>query len=129
MPDKPSTLADSATLCDALVDALGDGKGQDITRLEVSQLTTMADFMIIASGTSSRHVKALASNTVDAMRDQGIRPRGVEGEEDGDWVLLDFGDVIVHVMQRAVRDHYDLEGLWQSGFGDAMLRRARDVAD
>ncbi len=129
MPDKPSTLADSATLCDALVGALGDGKGQDITRLEVSQLTTMADFMIIASGTSSRHVKSLASNTVDAMRERGIRPRGVEGEEDGDWVLLDFGDVIVHVMQRAVREHYDLEGLWQAGFGDAMLRRARDVAD
>ncbi len=129
MPDNNPTLADSAALCDALVRALEDGKGQDISRLDVSRLTTMADFMVIVSGTSSRHVKALATNTVDALREQGIRPRGVEGEESGEWVLLDFGDVIVHVMQKQVREHYDLEGLWQAGFNEAMLRRARDIAD
>ena len=108
---------------------LDDSKAADLVRMDVSKLTTMADYMVVVTGTSSRHVKALAKNTIDGMRERGVRPRGVEGEEDGEWILLDYGDVIVHVMQRTVRDHYDLESLWQSGFNEALLKRARDVAD
>ena len=109
---KTHTHADSARLCDTLVALLEDNKGLDITRMDVSALTTMADFMVVVTGTSSRHVKALAANTIDAMRERGLRPRGVEGDEEGDWILLDYGDVICHIMQRSVREHYDLEGLW-----------------
>lgn len=129
MAETNPTLAASRSLCDDLVSLLEDGKGLDITRMDVSAMTTMTDFMVVVTGTSNRHVKALAANTIDAMRERGVRPRGVEGEETGEWVLLDYGDVIVHVMQKSVRDHYDLEGLWQSGFSDALLRRAPDAAD
>ncbi len=128
MPE-PTTFADSVALCDRLDGALSDGKALDITRMDVSKLTTMADFMLVATGTSSRHVKALAANTVDTMREHGVRPRGSEGEDAGEWILLDFGDVIVHVMQKTVREHYDLESLWQAGFQDVAQRRATDVAD
>jgi ribosome-associated protein len=129
MPDKQPTIADSSRLCDTLISLLEDGKGLNITRMDVSKLTTMADFMVVVSGTSSRHVRALAVNTVDSMREKGVRPRGVEGEDSGEWILLDFGDVIVHVMQKSVREHYDLEGLWQAGFSEVLQRRAREVVD
>ena len=129
MPDNQPTIADSARLCDTLIGLLEDGKGLDITRMDVSQLTTMTDFMVVVSGTSSRHVKSLAVNTVDAMREKSVRPRGVEGEDSGEWILLDFGDVIVHVMQKSMREHYDLEGLWQAGFNEILQRRARDVVE
>lgn len=123
------TIADSARLCDAIVEQLEEGKAVDIARMDVSKLTTMTDFMVVATGTSNRHVKALAANTVEGMRERGTRVRGVEGEDGGEWILLDFGDVVCHVMQKSVRDHYDLEGLWQSGFNEAMLRRAREASD
>jgi ribosome-associated protein len=129
MSENKAVFADSTRLCETIVALLEDSKGADIVRMDVSKLTTMADYMIVVSGTSSRHVKALAANTIDGMRERGIRPKGVEGEEDGEWILLDYGDVIIHIMQRAVREHYDLEGLWQSGFNEVLLTRARDMAD
>lgn len=96
-----------------VLEALDDGKGQDVLALDVAHLTTIADHMIIATGTSARHVKALAQRVLDAAREQGIRPLGVEGREDAQWVLLDLGAVIVHVMQESARSYYDLERLWQ----------------
>ncbi len=125
MSDSNATIKDSQKLCRSIVTCLENGKGLDIKQLNVSELTTVADFMVLVTGSSSRHVKALATNAVSAMRDQGVRARGIEGEETGDWVLIDFGDVIVHVMQASVREFYDLEGLWQAGFGEALSKRVR----
>lgn len=96
----------------AAVAALEDIKASDIVVLNVKKLTSMADYMIIASGESSRQVKALARNVADKLREAGAEVVGVEGEESGEWVLVDLGHVIVHVMHPAVREYYNLEELW-----------------
>lgn len=101
-------------LRDHLVGALEDLKGQDITSLDVSDLTTITDYMVVVSGTSNRHVKALVDEVLEAAKDFGEKPIGVEGREAMEWVLLDVGDVVVHVMQKEAREFYDLERLWGS---------------
>lgn len=95
------------------VDALEELKGKDILTIDVRGKTSVTDFMVIASGTSSRHVKSLAENVLEKAKAQGVRPLGSEGLEGGEWALLDLGDVVVHVMQVATRQFYDLERLWQ----------------
>ena len=99
---------------DLVVDALEELKAVNPVTLDVTGLTDVMDFLVIASGTSNRHVKSLADNVCMQAKKNGIRPLGVEGESTGDWVLVDFGDVVVHVMLPAVRDFYDLERLWAS---------------
>ena len=93
-------------------DALDDLKAVEPVVLDVRALSSVMDYLIVASGTSSRHVKSLADNVLMKAKDQGVRPLGVEGERAGEWVLVDFGDVVVHVMQPAARSFYDLERLW-----------------
>ena len=95
-----------------IVDALEDVKAQDIKVFNTTHLTELFDRTVIASGTSSRHVKSLADNVCMQARKRELRPLGVEGEDVGEWVLVDFGDVVVHVMLPATRDFYDLERLW-----------------
>jgi len=96
----------------AAVAALEDIKANDIVVLNVKKLTSMADYMIIASGESSRQVKALARNVADKLREAGEEIVGIEGEASGEWVLVDLGHVIVHVMHPTVREYYNLEELW-----------------
>lgn len=103
---------ESNELSELVIDALDSVKAQDITRLDVRDLTTVTDYMIVASGTSNRHVKALADTVADKARDAGHKPAGVEGEDGSEWVLLDLGDVLVHVMLPRVREFYNLEKLW-----------------
>lgn len=99
----------------AIVQALTAAKGQDIKVLDVRAVTDFTDYMIIVSGTSSRHVQTLAGKVCEAMREHGLKPVGREGEAVGDWVLVDFGDVVTHVMRPQVRDFYNLEKLWGEG--------------
>lgn len=103
---------DTQRLYDTALNALADLKAQQVTTLDVRPLTSLADVMIIASGTSTRHVKALADEVQVKAKAAGFMPVGVEGEQDGEWVLIDLAGVIVHVMLPATRAFYDLERLW-----------------
>ena len=105
----------SEQLSALVVDALDDVKAQNIVKLDVSNMTTVTDYMIVASGTSNRHVKALVDNVAEKAKAAGCRPIGMEGEEGGEWVLLDLQDAIVHVMLPKVREFYNLEKLWSLG--------------
>ncbi len=95
-----------------VVEAIEELKGNDITCLNVAGQTSLTDHMVIACGTSNRHVKSLADNVAIQCKKNGIRPLGIEGENKSDWVLVDLGDVIVHIMLPATRQFYDLERLW-----------------
>jgi ribosome-associated protein len=94
------------------VAALEEIKARDIEVLDVSKMTTLCDRMIIASGDSTRQTKAIANNVAEKVKAGGGTVYGVEGEQAGEWILVDLGDVLVHVMQSAVRSHYNLEELW-----------------
>ena len=96
---------------------LENGKAKDITFLDVTSLTTITDFMIIATGTSTRHVKSLVRQLIDSKQDFEILI-GVEGLESGEWVLVDFGDIVIHIMLKSVREFYNLESLWNAQFTD-----------
>jgi ribosome-associated protein len=101
------------TLAKRLVKSLDDMKAFDIRVLDVRGQTTITDIMIIASGRSDRQVKALAEKAIETARRARVRPLGTEGERDGEWVLVDLGDVIVHVMHPTARAYYQLEKLWE----------------
>lgn len=102
----------SEQLSQLAVEALEEVKGNDIVRLDVRDLTTVTDYMVVASGTSNRHVKSLADAVAEKSRSAGHRPAGIEGESGSEWVLLDLGDTLVHVMLPRVREFYNLEKLW-----------------
>ncbi len=91
---------------------LDDLKGIDIKILNVEGMTSIADRMILCSGRSNRHVNAIAQNLVSELKKFNIKPLGVEGLTNSDWVLVDLGDILVHVMQQDTRDFYNLEALW-----------------
>lgn len=108
-----ATGIDSETLVHHLVNALDDGKAVDVRVLDVRNLTVITDFMVIASGRSTRQVKALTDRLRAEAAKQGATIIGVEGEAQGEWVLVDVGDVVIHLMQPAVREFYQLEKLWE----------------
>ncbi|CAH0187703.1 Ribosomal silencing factor RsfS [Pseudomonas sp. Bi70] len=103
----------SEDLVKVAVAALEEIKAQDITTIDVREKTSITDYMVIASGTSSRHVKSLVDNVLEKTKEQGVRPIGSEGLDSGEWALLDLGDIVVHVMLPTARQFYDLERLWQ----------------
>lgn len=100
------------TLKNTVITALEDLKANDITVLSVAESSSVTDWMVIASGSSNRHVKSLANTVEVAAKEQGFKIIGVEGNDGAEWVLVDFGDVIVHIMLPATRAFYDLESLW-----------------
>ncbi len=95
-----------------VIDALEDAKAQDIKVYNTTELTSLFDRVIIASGTSSRQTRAIAGHVADQARRRGIEVIACEGEDSGEWVLIDLGDIVVHCMQPAVRAHYHLEEIW-----------------
>jgi ribosome-associated protein len=95
-----------------VLDALDDMKALEVKVLDVRGLTDISDYMVIASGTSDRHVRSVAQRVVEKTKEAGFRPHGVEGQQDGDWVLIDLHEYIVHVMLPRVREFYGLEKLW-----------------
>ena len=101
------------TLQDVVLDALADMKAVDVRALDVRGLTDITDTMVVASGTSDRHVKSIADRVVQRCKEAGFRPFGMEGERDGDWVLVDLHDVVLHVMLPRIREFYALEKLWE----------------
>jgi len=105
-------MIDIKKLQKAAVAALEDIKARDIEVFDVVHLTSMFDRVIIASADSARQLKALSSHVRDRTKASGGHVYGVEGEDGGDWVLIDLGDIVVHIMQPTVRSHYNLEELW-----------------
>lgn len=102
----------SRALVELVASSMSDLKAVDIRVLDVSAMTSITDFMVIGSGTSDRHVRSIADRVIERAKHAGSGALGVEGHEYGDWVLVDLGDVVVHVMQPATRDFYKLENLW-----------------
>lgn len=95
--------------------ALDEIKARDVVEIDVRGKTSVADYLVVASGTSTRHVKSVADEVVQQVKRAGVQPLGVEGEREAEWVLVDLGDVIVHVMLPRVREFYALERLWTVG--------------
>jgi ribosome silencing factor RsfS/YbeB/iojap len=98
-----------------VLDALADMKAVDVKAMDVRGITDITDMMVVASGTSDRHVKSIADRVLQRCKEAGFRPYGIEGERDGEWVLLDLNDLVLHVMLPRVREFYALEKLWEGG--------------
>jgi ribosome-associated protein len=120
----PSTLAKKKLV----IAALEDIKAHDIQAIDVRKLTSIFDWIIVASADSSRQTKALARHVRDRLKEAGSSIIGTEGEDSGDWILVDAGDVVAHVMQPAVRAYYDLEELWGEGRFDKPVNTAAPVS-
>jgi ribosome-associated protein len=99
--------------------SLEDLKARDVRVFDVREMTSVTDYFLLASGTSDRHVRSLSDKLVQNVKQAGQRPLGVEGQEAGEWVLIDLNDVVVHVMQSRTREFYKLEDLWALGTGEA----------
>ncbi len=109
---KPAKDLSSNQLADVVNGALEDMKAQEIKQFPVQHLTSITDVMLIASGRSDRHVRAIANAVQERSAEVGYKPLGVEGEDGGEWILVDLGDVVVHVMVPKAREFYNLEKLW-----------------
>jgi ribosome-associated protein len=110
--------ATTAVVRQQVINALDELKAKDIREIDVRGKTSIADLLVIASGTSARHVKSIADEVVKFAKQAGVMPLGVEGEREAEWVLVDLGDVIVHVMLPRIREFYGLERLWTVGDRD-----------
>ena len=118
--NKVSNDAELEIMKNAVVDAIEDIKGFDISVMDVRKLTSMTNYMIVASANSSRQAKAVADNVREKLKEKGFAIRGTEGEKEGEWVLVDLEDIVVHIMVPATRAYYNLEQLW----GEAEARRS-----
>ena len=120
-PDQPEMSVEA--LQQRVVDSLEDMKGVDLRVMDVREMTTVTDVMVVVSGNSARHVRSLAEEVVRQVKAAGVQPLGVEGAEQGEWVLVDLADVVVHVMRPQVREFYNIEKLW------SVAEQARGAAD
>ena len=111
-PPAPPENPQAHALARKIAHLLSDKKALDIVILDVRGMTSYADYFVVASGESDRQVSAMAEHVLVKVKEDGVRPIGTEGTETGQWVLLDFGEVVVHLFLAEMRAHYDLEGLW-----------------
>jgi ribosome-associated protein len=100
---------EKARMC---LEIIQERKAVDPVLMEVGRLTSFTDYFLVASGASSRQVQAISQHMARRLREEGFKPFGVEGEQEGHWVLMDYGDVVIHIFYQPVREFYDLEGLW-----------------
>ena len=107
-------MLETSRLSSLATSALQEAKAVDINVIDVRKMTDITDQMIVCHGTSDRHVMALARQVTDALAEQGTRPASTEGEDLGEWILLDYIDVLIHIMKRETREYYDLESLWDT---------------
>ena len=107
-------MVDALALKDMAMAAIADRKGIDAVALPVASLTDVTDYMVIASGTSNRHVRAIVDHLLQTVKEHGVAVLGAEGRERSEWVLVDLADVVVHVMRAQTRAFYDLERLWET---------------
>lgn len=124
---KQQAVMQAEQLKDIVIKALDDLKGKDINVLDVRGRTSVTDFMVMASGTSTRHVKSLADNVMSEVKLNGIRSGNIEGGPGSDWVLVDLGDVVVHVMMPATRELYDLERFWRDAPEEGVQREGAQM--
>jgi ribosome-associated protein len=108
------TMSDLKQLTKLVLDTLDDNKAIDVVELDVSDMTEVIDTMVICSATSSRHAKTLADKLVQATKDHDFRPLSIQGTDDGEWVLIDLLDIVVHIMLPEAREFYSLEKLWST---------------
>ena len=106
----------SNELLSVVLAALDDGKANDVKVIDVSAKTSITDYMVVASGTSERHVRSLAEHVLEKAKERGFEALGMEGQNVGEWVLVDLGDTVVHVMKPQTREFYQLEKLWQGDY-------------
>jgi ribosome-associated protein len=111
-----------------VISALEDIKAHDILAIDVRKLTSIFDWIVVASADSARQTKALSRHVRDRLKENGAHIVGTEGEDSGDWILVDAGDIVTHVMQPAVRDYYNLEELWSAGKFDKVVNSTRPGA-
>ena len=111
-----------------VIEALEDIKAHDIQAIDVRRLTPIFDWVVVASADSARQTKALARHVRDSLKEAGSVIVGTEGEDSGEWILVDAGDIVTHVMQPAVRDYYGLEELWSEGKFDEVVNSTRPAA-
>jgi len=124
MKKKLTTLAKKKLV----IEALEDIKAHDIVAIDVRKLTSIFDWVVVASADSARQTKALSRHVRDRLVESGAHIIGTEGEESGDWILVDAGDIVAHVMQPAVRDYYNLEELWSEGKFDKVVNSTKPPA-
>jgi ribosome-associated protein len=120
---------DTEKLLILVKNALEEKKAKDIKVLDVHKLSSFTDFMVVATGNTARQVVALAQNVIEDAKKQGLQPLGEEGRQGGEWILVDLGDVIVHIMQPQTRDFYKIEKLWSEMGGDAHLNQLREEGE
>lgn len=108
-------------LLESVINSLDEGKARDLKTIDMDGKTSVTDYMVIATGTSERHLRSLANNVVENAKKQKVRPLGVEGQNSGEWILVDLGDVVVHVMLMQTRQFYQLEKLWEVDYNAATM--------
>lgn len=109
-------MPNNSAQLEQLLKCLDDSQAIDVVSIDVSKQTTVTDYMIVASGRASRHVKAIATHAMEKMKALNLAPLGAHGLESGDWVLVDFGDYVLHVMSPDSRAFYNIEGLWKDNY-------------
>ncbi len=114
-------MLDTTALSALIVSTLEDAKAVDIKQIDVRELTDIAENMIICHGTSDRHASSMSQRVLKATLDQGVKASSIEGDDNGEWVLIDYMDVLVHIMKREAREYYDIESLWD----ERLSRRTR----